>query len=203
MNNLAKTLFAAATAAVIITSTIATTFAAEQVVSVVAIHSPLRFNRIWVNGNVTILLTQGEKTSIVGTENYDPSKTSVMSDGHTLYIKSKEYGQVVLSITVNDLQRVIAYGHARIVTTNNFDVKNLQVFLNQKSKAKIKTTTQSLYTVVKDDAVLKLKGTANESTLVARNLKNIKLGDFNTRRSKLYATEAIMKSEKTAMMLPK
>lgn len=203
MRNLAKTIFAAATAAVLLTSSVATTFAAEQAVSIVTPHSALSFNRIWVSGNVTVVLTQGDKPSVVASENYDPAKTSVMSNGQTLYIKSTEFGQVVLNITVKDLQRVVAYGRAVVVTSNNFDVDMLQLFLNGKSRAKINTTAQSLYTVIKDDAVLKLKGTADESTMVARNMKNIKLGDFATRSSKSYATEAIMKSERTAMTLSK
>lgn len=203
MNNLAKKLFAAAAAAVLLTSSVVTTFAAEPVPSTLSPRKSLSFNRIWVSGNVTILLTQGDKQSIVSPDNYDASKTSVMTNGQTLYIKSTDPGQVVLNITVNDLQRVVAYGRATVVTSNNFDVKSLQVFLNQKSRAKIKTTAKSLYTVVKDDAVLKLKGTADESTMIASNMKNIKAADFATLRSKSYASEAIMKSERTAMNLPK
>jgi hypothetical protein len=203
MNSLTKSIFAAATAAILITSSALTTFAAEQVVSEVTPSSALSFNRIWVSGNVKIILTQGNKQSVASIEPIDSSKTSVMSKGQTLYVKSTAGGLVTLNITVKDLQRVVAYGRAVVVTSNNFDVKNLQLFLYENARAKIKTTTQSLFTVVNDNAILKLNGTADESTMVASNMKNVKLGDFATLRSQSYASEAIMNAERTAMTLSK
>ncbi|MDY0905018.1 GIN domain-containing protein, partial [Pedobacter sp. CFBP9032] len=160
-------------------------------------------NRIWVSGNVKIVLTQGEKESVIGAENYDATKTSVSSNGKTLYINSMETSQVTLNITVKDLERIEAYGQSVVITNNNFDVKNLQLFLNQSATARIKTTATSLYTVVKEDAVLKLNGTAAESTMVASNAKNVKLGDFVSLKSVSYASETIMDAEKTAMTLAK
>jgi UDP-N-acetylmuramate-alanine ligase len=152
---------------------------------------------------VKIVLTQGDKEVVSGTDNYDSAKTSVLSKGQTLYINSTESGMVTLNITVKDLQRVEAYGQSVVVTSNNFDVKNLQLFLNQSATAKIKTTAQSLYTIVKDDAVLKLNGTAGQSTMVATNMKNVKMADFASLRSESYASEAIMAAEGTTSRLSK
>jgi hypothetical protein len=152
---------------------------------------------------VKIILTQGDAQSVVGTDNYNKSKTSVTSSGQTLYVNSLEKGQVTLNITVKDLQRVEAYGQSVVVTSNNFDVENLQLFLGQTANVKIKTTAKSLYTIVKDDAVLKLNGTADQSTLVASNLKNIKSGDFSCKKSESYASEAIMNADQTAMTISK
>jgi hypothetical protein len=203
MRTLTKTLFAAALTAVVLTSSAMTTFAAEPVVTESVAPSVGDFNKIWVSGNVKIVLTQGDKQGVLGTGNYDSTKTSVLSKGQTLYINSMESSQVTLNITVKDLQRVEAYGQSVVVTSNNFDVKNLQLFLNQSATAKIKTTAGSLYTVVKDDAFLKLNGTADKSTMVASNMKNVKLGDFASLKSESYASEAIMSADKTAMTLSK
>jgi hypothetical protein len=203
MRTLTKTLFAAALTAVVLTSSAMTTFAAEPIVTESAASSVGDFNKIWVSGNVKIVLTQGDKQSVVSASNFDATKTSVLSKGQTLYINSMESGQVTLNITVKDLQRVEAYGQSVVVTSNNFDVKNLQLFLNQSATAKIKTTAGSLYTVVKDDAYLKLNGTADKSTMVASNMKNVKLGDFASLKSESYASEAIMSADKTAMILSK
>ena len=90
-----------------------------------------------------------------------------------------------------------------MVTSNNFDVKYLQLFLGQSATAKIKTTAESLYTVIKDDAVLKLNGTANQSTLIANNIKNLKVADFVSLRSVSYASEVMMHAEQTAQVLAK
>jgi hypothetical protein len=195
MKTLTKTLFAVALTAVVLTSSAMTTFAAEPRATELAAPSLKSFNKIWVSGNVKIVLTQGEKQSIIGTSNYDSTKTSVLSKGQTLYINSMESSQVTLNITVKDLQTVEAYGQSVVVTSNNFNVKNLQLFLNQSATAKIKTTVESLYTVVKDNAVLKLNGTAVKSTMVASNIKSVKLGDFASLSSESYASEAIMTNQ--------
>lgn len=203
MKNLAKTLFAAAIAAAVLTSSATTTFAAQPVTTTVTPSSMKSVNRIWVSGNVKIILKKGDTQSVVGTDNYDASKTSVLSNGQTLYINSLESNQVTLNITVKDLERIEAYGKSVVVASNNFDVKNLQLFLSHSANVKIKTTAKSLYTVVKDDAILKLNGTADKSTMVARNMKNIKLNDFASLKHESFASEAIMNGDQTAMTASK
>ena len=203
MKTLAKTLFAAALTAVVFTSSAMAIFAAEPVKAETKTSSLSKFSRIWVSGNVKIILTQGEKQNVEGASNYDAAKTSVSTDGQTLFINSLETSQVTLNITVKDLERIEAYGQSVVVTSNNFDVKYLQLFLGQSATAKIKTTAGSLYTTVKDDAVLKLNGTANQSTMIASNMKNVKLADFASLKSASYASEAIMEAEQNAMVLAK
>jgi len=203
MKTLAKTIFAAALTAIVFTSSAMATFAAEPVKAETKTSSLSKFNRIWVSGNVKIILTQGDKQNVEGTSNYDAAKTSVSTDGKTLFINSLETSQVTLNITVKDLERIEAYGQSVVVTSNNFDVKYLQLFLGQSATAKIKTTTGSLYTIVKDDAVLKLNGTAGESTMIASNMKNVKLADFASLKSASYASQAIMEAEQNAMVLAK
>lgn len=201
MKTLAKTLFATALTAVLFASTVATTFAADPA-PMAKTSSIKNINRIWVSGNVKVVLTQGDKESINGSDNYDTSKTSVITNGHTLYIQSMDRQQVTVNITVKDLERVEAYGESVVITSNNFAVKHLQLFLYQSATAKIKTTTSSLYTIVNEDAVLKLNGTALQSTLVASNMKNVKLTNFASSKSEAYASEALM-ADKTALNLSK
>jgi len=203
MKTLAKTIFAAALTAVLFTSSAMASFAAEPVKTETKTSSLSKFDRIWVSGNVKLILTQGDKQNVAGMSNYDASKTSVSTDGKTLFINSMETSQVTLNITVKDLERIEAYGQSVVVTSNNFDVKNLQLFLSQSATAKIRTTASSLYTIVKDDAVLKLNGTAGESTMIAGNMKNVKLADFASLKSASYASEAIMDAEQNAMNLAK
>ncbi|MDY0905120.1 GIN domain-containing protein [Pedobacter sp. CFBP9032] len=203
MKTFAKTLFAAALTVVLFTSSAIATFAAEPVEAETETSSLSKFNRIWVSGNVKIVLTQGNKQNIEGESNYNAAKTSVSTDGKTLFINSEETSQVTLNITVKDLERIEAYGQSVVVTNNNFDVKYLQLFLNQSATAKIKTTAGSLYTIVKDDAVLKLNGTADQSTMIASNMMNVKLADFSSLKSESYASESIMEAAQNAMVLAK
>ncbi|MET0570971.1 MAG: DUF2807 domain-containing protein [Pedobacter agri] len=202
MKTLAKTLFATALTVVLFASSVATTYAADSA-PLAKTTSVKNVKRIWVSGNVKVVLTQGDQEHIKGSENYDATKTSVFSNGNTLYIQSMESQQVTVNITVKDLERVEAYGQSMVVTSNNFAVKNLQLFLYQSATAKIKTTAASLYTVVKEDAVLKLNGTAVESTLIASNMKNVKLADFASRKSEAFITDDLMTANQTAMTLAK
>lgn len=203
MKTLAKTLFAAALTTVVFTSSAMATFAAEPVKAETKTSSLSKLNRIWVSGNVKINLIQGDKQKVEGAENYNAAKTSISTDGKTLYINSEETRQVTLNVTLKDLERIEAYGQSVVVTSNNFDVKYLQLFLHQSATAKIKTTTGSLYTIVNDDAVLKLNGTADESTMIASNMKNVKTADFASLKSASYASQAIMEAEQNAMVLAK
>lgn len=203
MKNLAKTLFAAALTAVVFTSSAMTTFAAEPIATENKKAALPGFDRIWVSGNVKIILTKGSANSVVGNDDFDAQKTSVMSNGKTLFVNSTESQQVTLNVTVKDLERIEAYGQSVVVTSNNFDVKNLQLFLSQNATAKIKTTAESIYTVVKEDAVLKLNGTAKHSTMVANNMKNVNVVNFASQRSASYASELIMKADQNAMTLAK
>jgi len=202
MKTLAKTLFATALTVVLFASSVATTYAADSA-PLAKTTSVKNVKRIWVSGNVKVVLTQGDQEHIKGSENYDTTKTSVFSNGHTLYIQSMESQQVTVNITVKDLERVEAYGQSMVVTSNNFAVKNLQLFLYQSATAKIKTTAASLYTVVKEDAVLKLNGTAVESTMIASNMKNVKLSDFASRKSESFITDDLITANQTAMTLAK
>jgi len=199
MKTLAKTVLTV----VLFTSSMVATFAAEPVRAETKTSSLSKFNRIWVSGNVKIVLTQGDKQNVEGMSNYDAAKTSVSTDGKTLFINSLETSQVTLNITIKELERIEAYGQSLVVTSNNFDVKYLQLFLGQSATARIKTTAGSLYTIVKDDAVLKLNGTANQSTMIASNMKNVKLADFASLKSESYASESIMEAEQNAVVLAK
>ena len=136
------------------------------------------FNKIWVAGNVKIVLTQGETEGVSVGEDFNAEKTSVQYKGQTLYINSMAAGQVTVNVNVRDLQRIEAAGSAVVVMSNNFDVKYLQLFLSQSAKVKLNAVVGSLYTVISDDAALKMNGSAEEHTLMASNMSNIKFGDF-------------------------
>lgn len=175
MKTLAKTVFATVLSVVVLTSSAMTTLAADST-EVVTVKN--NFNKIWVSGNVKIVLTQGKKEGVSVDNQFNPEKTSISSVGQTLYVNTTETEQVTILVSVKDLQRIQAAGNAEVVTANKLDVKYLQVFLSQSAKAKINTRAGSLYTVINDDAKLKMSGLAGEYTLVASNMKNVKYADF-------------------------
>ena len=176
MKTFTKTLFAALLTAIIITGTAMTSAAAHNFKN---FDTPISgINKIWVSGNVKIVLSQSDVESVFVDGSYNANNTSIQSKGQTLYINSTEPYQVTINVSVKDLQRIEAAGSATVVTTSNFDVKYLQVFLSQCATAKVKANAGSVYTVIKDDAVLKINGTAKEHVLVASNMKNARMRNF-------------------------
>jgi hypothetical protein len=175
MKTLTKTLFATVFAAVLLTSSSMTILAANNI----EVAAPATgFSKIWVSGNVKIILTQSDKEGVFVGEDFNPEKTSVLGKGNTLYINSMEREQVTIKVSMKDLQRIEAFGSAVVVTSNNFDVKCLQVILSQNASAKVSAITSSLYTNVSDNAKLKMSGVTDQHTSIASNIKNVKFDNF-------------------------
>lgn len=172
MKTLAKTLFAAVLAVVLLASSSVKGLAANTT----QLELPATgFNKIWVSGNVKVFLTQSDKEGVFVDEDFNPAFTSVMGKGNTLYINTTEIGCVVIRVSVKDLQRIEAAGNAQVITSNKFDVKCLQVILSQSASAKVNAIAGSLYTNVREDARLKMSGVTDQHTAVATNAKNVQL----------------------------
>lgn len=175
MKTLTKTLFATVFAAILLTSSSIATLAAGKIELV----KPAKgFKKIWVSGNVKIILTQSEKEGVFVDEDFNAEKTSVLSKGETLYVNSFERQQVIIRVSMKDLLRIQAAGMAVVVTDNNFNLKCLQVILSQSAVAKVNAVTGSLYTNISDDAKLRMSGTTDQHTLIASNPKNVRFDNF-------------------------
>jgi len=48
-----------------------------------------------------------------------------------------------------------------------------------------------------------INGTADQSTMIASDMKNVKLADFASTKSTSYASESIMEAEQNTMVLAK
>jgi len=175
MKTLTKSVIATVLSVIVLTSSAMTTLASDEVKVVTTENT---FNKIWVSGNVKLILTQGKKDAVKVDEHFNADKTSITTVGNTLYVNTTESEVVTIHVTAQDIFRIQAAGNSEVITSNKFDVKYLQVFLSQSAKAKINTRAGSLYTVVSDDAKLKMTGLAGEHTLVASNMNNVKFNDF-------------------------
>jgi len=193
MKNLKNTLIVTVLSAVLLASSAMTSLAAE---SPKVATSANGVNRIWVAGNVKLVLTQSSKEGVFVEEDFDAEKTSVKRSGQTLYINSMADGQVTINISLKDLQRIQAAGGSVVETVGNFDVKYLQLFLSQSAKVKIKSTVGSLYTVISDDAVLKMSGTSVEHTLIASNMNNVKINNFASLKTVKLSPRLAMNAKK-------
>ena len=196
MKTLTKTVFATVLAAVVLTSSAMTTLAADST-KVVATSN--QFNKIWVSGNVKVILTQSNKEGVYVESQFNPENTFVNTVGQTLYINSTESETVTINVSVKDLQRIQAAGNAEVLTSKKLDVKYLQVLLSQNAKARINARVGSLYTVVNDDAKLKMSGLAGEHTLIASNMKNVKFSGFVSFDKGQNGSEILFDNNKVAL----
>lgn len=193
MKSLTKTLFATLLAVVLLTSSTMVTLAAGRTELV---NPATGFTKIWVSGNVKVILTQSEQEGIFVDEDFNAEKTSVLCKGETLYINTMEHAQVVIKISMKDLKRIEAAGQAVVITRNNFDVKCLQVILIQSASAKVNAITGSLYTNVSDNAKLKISGVTDQHTSIASNVKNVKLDNFLSLSTDKQSKDLILTADK-------
>jgi hypothetical protein len=127
--------------------------------------------KVVVTGNTRVTIVQSN-VDMVKMDYLDMDKVSVKQMGNTLTVHSSERDPIVVFVYVRDIYRIVASGDANVSTSGKFAVKNLQVMLREQATARIKATTESLYTAISDQAQLKLLGnTDNHSYLMAGSAK--------------------------------
>ncbi|MDO7744198.1 MAG: DUF2807 domain-containing protein [Pedobacter sp.] len=115
--------------------------------------------KVIVTGNTKVLLVQNTK-EYVTVDAVDLDKVSLKQVGNTLTINSSESNPVTVTVYVKDLYRIDASDKASVNTSGNFNLTNLQIMLKDDAKARVKATTESLYTVIDGHANLELIGTS-------------------------------------------
>lgn len=178
MKTLVKTVFAMALMAIVLSSSAFDSLAADKNKRETEIALPLEFNKVVVTGNVRVMLIQGNKQGVIIHEDYNRKLTSVKQKGDRLYISSNESEPVHIDVYLKDLQRIDAANSASVSTKGKFTANVLQVFLRDKARAFIHAEIGSLYTVIKDQAGLKLKGSTNDHTLVKDDIARLKMDQF-------------------------
>ena len=133
--------------------------------------------KLVVSGNTNVLLVQSHSQA-VKMDDQDMSKVSVKQIGHTLIISSNESQPVNVIVYVNDIYRIDASDKAVVNTAGKFNVTDLQIMLKDDAKARVKTNTKSIYTVVNDHANLKLIGTTENHISQTNKLAKVDVNKF-------------------------
>lgn len=177
MKTLAKTLFASVLTAIILSASIFTATAADGDLNILR-SSVIDFNKVVITGNVKVELVQSSKQRVEVYENYNKETTSIIQKGDKLIINSAEEEPINIVVYVKDLQRIDASNTVSVITRGKFSSKVLQVFLKDGASAYVNAEIGSLYTVIKDHAGLKLKGSSNDHTLVKSQIAKLKMDNF-------------------------
>jgi hypothetical protein len=188
MKTSAKTLFASALTAIVLSTSAFSSKAAEPEKNVVALSSMINFNKVVVKGNVHVELIQAEKQHVVVYEEYNKNATTIEQKGDKLFITSEESQPITIVVYVKDLQRIDVSNTASVSTKGKFSAPVLQVFLKDQASADVNASIGSLYTYTVDKSALKLRGTSTDHVLVKGKVARVRMDDFasaNTRTQDL------------------
>lgn len=182
-----KTLIATSlTAIVLSTAVFSTTVSAA--VNPLTISAVKTFKKISVSGNVEVTLIQRTATGVAYTdENVGTAK--IMQEGDILRITATHGSTAKIIVYVDDIYRIEASGNAVVKTEGKLTSKYLQIFLKGNAHAEINTTTEGLYTVIQDDADLKLSGSTDNHTLVMGNTQKLTIEKFAALKTNISSIE--------------
>ncbi|MBB6238264.1 hypothetical protein HDC90_002896 [Pedobacter sp. AK013] len=177
MKNSIKTFAKSLLAAIVLSTSIFSTGAMAGEKQPTKVSAPKNVNQVIVSGNVEVTLIQREKEGI-SYNNDNTGKVKVMQDGYALKISSEDKEVAKITLYVNNIYRVKASDQAVVKTQGKLDVKYLQVFLKGNAVAEINSDTKSLYTVIENNADLKLSGATEKHTLVMGRTPKLNLDRF-------------------------
>jgi hypothetical protein len=185
-----KTLIATSLTAIILSSTLFTTSVSATEKEPVTISKLKAFKRVSVNGNVELTIVQNNSASISYTDD-NTGTAKIIQDGDNLKITSTGTDKAKLIIYVTDIYRIEALENAIVKTEGKLKTKYLQIFLKGNAHAEINTSTEGLYTVIADNADLKLSGSTDNHTLVMGNSQKLTIDRFAALKTNISSVETI------------
>jgi len=139
--------------------------------------------KIIVTGNVYVNIVQAPKSKVLY-ENENNVGVIVKKTANSLTIDGTNSTKTAeITVYVDNIYRIDASGDAMVQTKGAFSVKNLQVFIKDHAKVEVNAQTESLYTVIKDSAELKLQGHADSHVITMDKLSKITLENFSATKT--------------------
>ncbi|MNQ75024.1 hypothetical protein D3C85_897990 [compost metagenome] len=185
-----KTLIATSLTAIVLSSTLFTTTVSATEKEPEKNIKISDFKRISVKGNVELTIIQKGTIGIAyNDDNYGTAK--VVQDGDALRITSTSPEKAKLTVVVNDIYRIEASENAVVKTDGKLSTKYLQIFLKGNAHADINTSSEGLYTVIADDADLKLSGSTDNHTLVMGKSQKLTIDRFAALKTNISSVETV------------
>ncbi|QIL37815.1 hypothetical protein G7074_00030 [Pedobacter sp. HDW13] len=185
-----KSLIATSLTAIVLSSALFTTSVSATEKEPEKIIKISDFKRISVKGNVELTIVQKGSIGIsYNDDNYGTAK--VVQDGDALRITSTSPEKTKLTVVVNDIYRIEASENAVVKTDGKLSTKYLQIFLRGNAHADINTSSEGLYTVIADDADLKLSGSTDNHTLVMGKSQKLTIDRFAALKTNISSVETV------------
>jgi len=184
-----KTLISASLTAIILSSAAFTAPISATEKEPNAILNTSGYKRISVKGNVELTIIQRSNPGI--SYNDDNTGTAkVVQYGDNLKITSISTEKVKLTVYVSDFYRIEASENATVKTEGKLRTKYLQIFLTGNAHAEINTSTEGLYTVIADNADLKLSGSTDNHILVMGKSQKLTIDKFAALKTNISSVES-------------
>jgi hypothetical protein len=151
--------------------------------SAVNISSVRKLN---ISGNAEVTIVQNSKSKVLFT-NEGTERVVVKKIGDVVYITSKSNAKITLY--VDEIFRIEAGENAVVTTENPLTLKYLQVFTKDNAYVNINAKTESLYTSIKDQSTLNLKGDTDLYTIDMDKTSRITLQQFRSKKTDMSASE--------------
>lgn len=135
--------------------------------------------KIIVTGNVYVNIVQAPKSKVLY-QKENNAEVVVKKTNNAITIDGTNSSSAAeITLYVDNIYRIDASGNAIVQTKGPINLKNLQVFVKNNAKVDVNAKTESLYTVIKDRAELKLQGHSDSHVLTMDKLSKITLENFS------------------------
>ena len=183
-----KTLIATSLTAIVLSTAAFSTSVSASEVHPLTISALGSFKKVSVKGNVEVILIQRANNGVAYAED-NAGTVKIMHDGDVLRITSTDRTTAKVIVYLTDIYRIEAAENAVVKTEGKLNSKYLQVFLKGNAHAEINTTTEGLYTVIQDNADLKLSGSTDNHTLVMGNTQKLTIDKFAALKTNISSIE--------------
>ncbi|WP_316796964.1 GIN domain-containing protein [Pedobacter agri] len=185
-----KTLIASSLTAIVLSTAVFSTNISANTIAPVKVSKVGNFKRISVKGNVEVTLIQRSAAGVVYADD-NTGTAKIMQDGDNLKISSSDKGLAKVVVYINDIFRIEASENAIVKTEGKITTKFLQIFLKGSAHAEINTSSEGLYTVINDNADLKLSGSTDNHTLVMGDKQKLTIDKFAALKTSISSVETI------------
>ncbi|WP_443939569.1 GIN domain-containing protein [Pedobacter sp. MW01-1-1] len=182
-----KTFIASSLTAIILSTTsfVGKAHASDQIIK--SKKEQLSTKKVVLKGNVEVLLVQSKTENVSYAEdNIGIVKATKKGDILTISSTGKNVAKVI--VYVNDIYRIDASENAVIKTDGELKTKYLQIILKDKAVAEINTASESLYTVIKGNAELILRGKTDFHTLEMDQNPKLTIDKFAALQTEMTST---------------
>ena len=185
-----KMLIASSLTAIVLSTSVFSTAVSATEMTPTKIYNIRNVKRVSVKGNVEVTIIQRSTPGVNYTED-NIGTAKIMQDGDNLKITSSDKALAKVIVYVTDIFRIEASENAVVRTEGKLITQYLQIFLKGNAHAEINTSTEGLYTVIKDHADLKLSGSTDNHTIVMGKTQKLTIDKFAALKTNISTMEIL------------